>query len=69
MAVDSPVEVEILKAEDVENSDALANMPRISVDLVDSQVDLVNQPDKHASIDAFHHSITHIHRCLGVERL
>ena len=44
-------------------------MPRVSVHLVDGEVDFVDEPNEHASVDAFHQSITHIHGCLGVERL
>jgi len=65
---DSPVEVKILKAEDVQNSDRFANVTRVPVDPVNGKVDFVNEPDKHASIHAFHQCVPHVHCGLGVER-
>jgi len=68
MIIRRPVEVEVLESEDVQHSDGLSNVARIAVHLVDDLVDLVDQPDKHASVDALHQRVSHVHRGLGVQR-
>ena len=67
--MDPPVGVEVLEAEDVEHADGLTDVTRVAVHLVDGDVDLVDQPDEHASVDRLHQSVPHVHRRLRVELL
>ena len=61
------VVLEVLEAEDVEDADGLAvgaALPR----LVDGVVDLVDDPDEEAAVDALDEGVAHIHRLVLGER-
>ena len=58
-----PVFIKVLKAKDVQNTNTA---PKATGRFVDGLVDLVNNPDEHASIDALYKSIADIQCCHGV---
>ena len=63
-----PVLAEVLKAEYVEHADRLAIVARSLALLVDGLVDLLHEPDEHASIHALHERVPHVHRRIGAHR-
>ena len=53
--------IKVLESEDIEYSDRGSHMLPIRLRLVNGQVNLFNNPDEHAAIDAFDEGITYIH--------
>ena len=53
---------EVLKAEDVEQTDRLAVVHRVRLGLKNGRVDLVDDPDEHAPVHALHERVAHVDR-------
>ena len=61
-----PVFLEVLKTKDIQYTDGLAKMSGVTVRFVYSQIDLVDQPDEHSSIESLDECIPHIYSTLRV---